>query len=309
MPNVVLQVSPLGRDLESRLEAFVVHRWFEVEDRDHWLAVHGADVTIAVTSATAGMDTVLMRALPKLRMVAIFGVGFDGVDIDLARELGIRVTNTPDVLTDDVADLALGLTLSLLRDLPRADRFVKQGEWPKGPLSLGRKASGRQYGIVGLGCIGQAIAARLSSMGTIAYTGTTRQAVPFTFYPSVVDLAQASSVLILAASANTSNEKLIGRAVLDALGADGYLVNIARGSLVDETELIAALVEKRIAGAALDVFTDEPNVPRALRELPNVILTPHIGSATRETRAAMADLVMANLRAFIAGTPLPSAVT
>jgi lactate dehydrogenase-like 2-hydroxyacid dehydrogenase len=281
--------------LESRLEAFVVHRWFEVEDRDHWLAVHGADVTIAVTSATAGMDTVLMRALPKLRMVAIFGVGFDGVDIDLARELGIRVTNTPDVLTDDVADLALGLTLSLLRDLPRADRFVKQGEWPKGPLSLGRKASG----IVGLGCIGQAIAARLSSMGTIAYTGTTRQAVPFTFYPSVVDLAQASSVLILAASANTSNEKLIGRAVLDALGADGYLVNIARGSLVDETELIAALV----------VFTDEPNVPRALRELPNVILTPHIGSATRETRAAMADLVMANLRAFIAGTPLPSAVT
>ncbi len=295
MPNVVLQVSPLGRDLESRLEAFVVHRWFEVEDRDHWLAVHGADVTIAVTSATAGMDTVLMRALPKLRMVAIFGVGFDGVDIDLARELGIRVTNTPDVLTDDVADLALGLTLSLLRDLPRADRFVKQGEWPKGPLSLGRKASG----IVGLGCIGQAIAARLSSMGTIAYTGTTRQAVPFTFYPSVVDLAQASSVLILAASANTSNEKLIGRAVLDALGADGYLVNIARGSLVDETELIAALV----------VFTDEPNVPRALRELPNVILTPHIGSATRETRAAMADLVMANLRAFIAGTPLPSAVT
>jgi lactate dehydrogenase-like 2-hydroxyacid dehydrogenase len=309
MPTI-LQVSPLGPELESRLrEKFAVHRWFESEDQHGWLKSQGGEVMVAVTSATVGIATALMRSLPNLKMIAIFGVGFDAVDLDAARALGIRVTNTPDVLTDDVADLALALTLSLLRDLPRADRYVKEGEWPKRHFPLGRKASGRHFGIVGLGRIGKAIAGRLSPIGTVAYTGTVRQAVPFAYFASAVELAHASSVLILAASAHAGNERLIGRPVFDALGPEGYIVNIARGSLIDDAELISALVERRIAGAALDVFTDEPRVPQALRELPNVILTPHIGSATRETRTAMAELVMVNVNAFLSGAPLPSALT
>ncbi len=221
----------------------------------------------------------------------------------------MRVSNTPGVLTDDVADLALALAIGLLRDLPAADRYVKSGAWAAAPMPLGRQVSGQPVGIVGLGRIGKAIAARMAVLGPVAYTGSSRQAVPYTYLPSVVELARASTILIVAASPNAANHHLIGREVLDALGPSGYLVNIARGSLVDQAELIAALTDKRIAGAALDVFEEEPGVPPALRALPNVFLTPHIGSATYEGREAMARLVLANLDAFFAGADLPSALT
>jgi lactate dehydrogenase-like 2-hydroxyacid dehydrogenase len=310
MKIIALQASPLSPFLESELRSrFEVQRWSDIADKPAWLNSRGVDVRVVVTAANVGVSKELMHQLPALALVAIFGVGFDRVDVAEARHCGIRVTNTPDVLTDDVADLALLLTLALLRNLPAADAHVRSGAWASGgDLPLGRKVTGRHFGIVGLGRIGKAIAARVAPLGTVSYTGSREQPVDYAFYPSVIELARACDVMIVATNATESNRHLIGRAVLDALGPDGYIVNIARGSLVDEQELTAALIEKRIAGAALDVFENEPTVSGPLRSLPNVVLTPHIGSATFETREAMAQLVLANLDAFIAGTELPTAV-
>jgi lactate dehydrogenase-like 2-hydroxyacid dehydrogenase len=205
------------------------------------------------------------------------------------------------VLTDDVADLAVGLILALLRQLPAGDRFVRAGTWTEREPELAHKVSGRRFGILGLGQIGQAIAHRLAAFGAVAYSSRTRKDLPYTYCASAVELARSSQVLIVAAAASAAARNLVGREVLDALGPQGYLVNVSRGALVDEPELIRALNEGRIAGAALDVFADEPRVPEALRDAPNVVLTPHVGSATVETREAMARAVVANLDAWLAG--------
>jgi len=212
------------------------------------------------------------------------------------------------VLTDDVADLAVGLVIGLLRGIAPADHHVRAGLWPGAQPPLAHKVTGRRFGIFGLGNIGRAIAARLAAFGPVAYCSLTPKQLRYEFFATPVELARNADVLILAAAANASTRGLIGREVLDALGPSGYLVNVARGSLVDEVELIRALSEKRIAGAALDVFADEPHVPEALRALPQVLLTPHIASATVETREAMAQAVLANLDAFIRGQPLPGGI-
>jgi lactate dehydrogenase-like 2-hydroxyacid dehydrogenase len=305
----VLQLCPVPTLLQKGLEErFKVYRWFEIDDKAAWLKTHAQSIRAVVTGGHVGIESALVEQLPTLGIIAISGVGHDRVSREYARARGIRITYTPDVLTDDVADLTLGLIISLLRELPAAHEFVKSGQWTSGKFPLGRKLSGRRFGIVGLGRIGSAIAARLAVMGPVAYTATSQKQVPYTYFASVIELARASDILVLSAAVTPGTRGLVTRAVLDALGPQGYLVNVARGAVVDDVELIAALTEKRIAGAALDVFTDEPNVPQALLALPNVMLTPHIGSATHETREGMGRAVLASLDAFFAGQPVPNAL-
>jgi hydroxypyruvate reductase len=306
----ILLMSPSGPVLEQGLsERFCVHRWFEIRDQEAWLALHAPAITGVVTGAQTGVPNSVIARLPALGIIAINGVGFDKVDLRFAHERGIVVTNTPEVLTEDAADLALGLVICLLRALPAADRYVKQGQWSGGNMPLERKVSGRRFGIIGLGRIGSAIAARLAVLGPVAYSTPSSKANQYRYVSDPLQLARESDVLVLAAAANASTYRLVGRPLLDALGPDGYLINIARGSLVDEAELILALQERRIAGAALDVFAEEPHVPAALRSLPNVVLTPHVGSATFETRAGMARMVLASLDAFASGLPVPNTLT
>jgi lactate dehydrogenase-like 2-hydroxyacid dehydrogenase len=308
----ILQLGSFLPALEQGLQQrFHVHRWPDDEPQEAWLTEHAQDVRGLVTGANLGVRNALIARLPALGIIAINGVGFDRVELPFARSRGIRVTNTPDVLTDDVADLTLGLIIGLLRDVPAADRYVRDGRWLAGPMPLGRKVSGRRFGIIGLGRIGRAIAARLEVLGPVAYSARAAQADQgrYRYVADPLELARDSDVLVLAASVTDSSRRLVGRALLDALGPEGYLVNIARGTLIDQQQLISALQERRIAGAALDVYDDEPRVPDALRALPNVVLTPHIGSATHDTRAGMARMVLASLDAFFAGTPVPNALT
>jgi lactate dehydrogenase-like 2-hydroxyacid dehydrogenase len=252
----------------------------------------------------------MMKRFPKAEIVAIFGVGYDGIEVAAARERGIVVTHTPNVLTDDVADLALALMLAVSRRILPSDRHVRSGAWLQGPVPLARKVSGARLGIVGLGRIGSAIAKRAEAFGmSIAYTKrTVDPLVSYNYYPTVEALAAEVDFLVVAAFGGPTTRGLIDAKVLDALGPKGYLINIARGSVVDETALVAALKEGRIAGAGLDVFVSEPNAPAELFALDNVVLTPHIGSATTTSRQAMADLTFANLVAHFSGKPLPSEV-
>ena len=312
MTAAALQLCPFSPALEGALsERFEVIRWFELDEAAQlaWLAANAASVRAVVTGGHIGCPNALMLALPSLGIVAINGVGFDKVDLNLARQRGVGVTTTPGVLTDDVADLAVGLIIALLRQIPAGEAHVRSGAWPAGERPLARKVSGRRFGILGLGHIGSAIARRLEPFGPVAYTSRQAKAVAYDFHPNVMSLARASEVLVVACAANESTRRLVGAKVLDALGPEGWLVNISRGSVVDEAALIAALAEGRLAGAALDVFEAEPNVPEALRQSPKVVLTPHIASGTVETRVAMAQLVLNNLDAFLAGDPLPTAVT
>jgi lactate dehydrogenase-like 2-hydroxyacid dehydrogenase len=220
----------------------------------------------------------------------------------------VRVTTTPGTLTEDVADLAVGLIIALLRQIPAGDAHVRAGAWPSAERPLARKVSGRRFGILGLGQIGSAIAARLTAFGPVAYTSRSRKPVPYDFHADAAALAGASDVLVVACSANQTTRRLVNEAVFEALGPDGWLVNVSRGSVVDEAALIKALEAGRICGAALDVFETEPHVPEALRNSPRVVLTPHIASATVETRQAMAELVLRNLDAFLHGERPPSSV-
>jgi lactate dehydrogenase-like 2-hydroxyacid dehydrogenase len=248
----------------------------------------------------------LLAQLPALKVVSIFGVGYDGVDVATALARGVPVTHTPGVLTDDVADLALGLVLSVARQIPLADQHVRQGRWPQGALPLGRKVSGARMGIVGLGRIGQAIARRALAFGmSVAYTARSeKKDSGFAFYPSAAALAAQVDFLVVITPGGAGTRHLINAEVLQALGPQGYLVNVARGSVVDEAALVQALADGTIAGAALDVYADEPHVPPALWAMKQVVLTPHMASATHQTRQAMADLALANMRAGTAGQPL-----
>jgi hydroxypyruvate reductase len=306
----ILQLLPLAAAGDKELhEKYNVCRWYGLPDKERWLDEYNASIRAVITGGHLGISNEMLRRLPSLGIVAIAGVGYDKIDLKEARERGIRVTNTPDVLTDDAADLAIGLMIATMRRIAAADRFVRDGSWASGPIELATKASGRRYGIVGFGRIGQAIARRLDGFGgSIAYIAREQKQVPYKFYPTVVDLARASDVLVICVTGGSATHNLIGREVFDALGPSGFLVNVSRGSIVDETELVAALQEGRLGGAGLDVYADEPRVPPALTILRNVTLTPHIGSATVSTREAMARLVLANLHAFYAGQPLPTAV-
>jgi lactate dehydrogenase-like 2-hydroxyacid dehydrogenase len=309
MKTEVLQICSLPALLQQGLnERFTVHRWDELADQQAWLRAHAGQIRAAITGGHAGIASSLVDALPNLGIIAISGVGYDKVDLQQAQRRGLRVTYTPGVLTDDVADLTVGLIVCLLRGVLPSHQYLLDGRWPAGNYPLMHKVSGRRFGIIGLGRIGTAIGARLSCMGPVAYTSPHEKVTSYRYFPDAVSLAAASDVLVVASIANAATRGLVSEQVLEALGPQGYLVNVARGSVVDEPALIRALTEKRIAGAALDVFVDEPNVPAALCALPNVILTPHIGTATHETRESMGRLVLENLDAYFAGQPLPSAV-
>lgn len=271
-------------------------------------ALHEGDPPATTRAIVGGgqlrLDAAMLDRLPALEIVAINGVGYDGLDLDALRARGVRVTTTPDVLTEDVADLALGLMLAVFRRIAANDAAVRSGGWK---VPLGRRASGRRIGIFGLGKIGTAIAERAAPFaGELLYTARSKKPVAWRYLPDIAALAEASDVLILAAPGGAATDKIVDAQVLGLLGADGVLINVARGSLVDEAALIEALQSGTIAGAGLDVFAEEPLVPEALRAVDQVVLAPHQGSATAETRAAMAALVVANLDAYFAGQPLPT---
>lgn len=310
MKPILLQICALPPAMvESLQRDYDLHRLPDGDAALAWLRERGAVVRGLVTGGHLGVPDHLWDHLPALEVVGINGVGFDKVDLPRAKARGVRVSNTPGVLTDDVADLAIGLLIAALRGIPQSDRFVRDGRWEREAMPLATKVSGRRVGIVGMGRIGRAIARRLDGFDArIAYTDIAKTDVPYAFYPDPVQLAAASEVLVIAASASPATKNLIGQAALEALGPQGTLVNVARGSLVDEDALVAALQSGKLGRAALDVFTDEPHVPDALRSMPQVVLTPHIASATTETRAAMAALVLDNLRAFFAGDELPTPV-
>jgi lactate dehydrogenase-like 2-hydroxyacid dehydrogenase len=257
-------------------------------------------------SGDSKVSAELMAQLPALELISIMGVGYDGVDVAAAKARGVMVTHTPNVLNDDVADLAISLMLCAARQLPAADRFVRSGQWLKGPMPLARKMSGARLGLVGMGRIGQAIAQRAQAFGMqIAYhTRTPKADVPYAHHADLLSLARDSDFLVLITPGGAGTRHLVNAQVLQALGPKGILVNVARGSVVDEAALIEALEGGVIGGAALDVFEDEPRVPQRLMDLPQVVLVPHIGSATGQTRQAMADLAFGNLREHFAGRPV-----
>lgn len=299
----VLQLKALSPQLEAGLEAtYAVHRPYRAADPDALIDEVSGKVRAVVTGGDLGVPVALWDCLPALEIVAVHGVGLDKVDLDLAAARGIVVTTTPGVLTTDVAELAIGLWLSLSRRMVTADRYVREGRWPKAErLALARRASGRTVGILGLGQIGRAIADMAAPFASsIAYHNRRPvDDVPYAYHASPLDLAQAVDVLFLVTPGDAG--PLVDAAVLKALGPDGLLVNVARGSVVDEAALVAALADGTIAGAGLDVFEDEPNVPQALLAMDNVVLQPHRGSATEEARLAMAALVLENLERHFGG--------
>lgn len=298
MSMPVLLRCPLMAEIQTTLEAnYQVYPMFDMADPS--LDAIASNIRAVVTGGHLGAPADVISRLPNLEMIAINGVGFDKVDLDMAKARNIRVANTPDVLTADVADLAIGLTLALTRKITDGDQFVRSSAWLKGNLGLGRKFSALRFGILGLGRIGKAIARRLEGFDvSIAYHDIVDQKVSYTNHASPQNLATAVDVLIIAAAASSSTANLVDNSVLEALGQDGMLVNIARGSIVDEPALTKAIEAKTIAGAALDVFADEPNVPAALIASDRVVLTPHIASGTVDTRKAMGELMLANLDAY-----------
>jgi lactate dehydrogenase-like 2-hydroxyacid dehydrogenase len=310
MTREVLLVAPIYGPSQARLEAdYRVHRLWEAPDRAAALAALAPRIEIVVTTGGAGAARALIECLPQLRLIACFGVGVDAIDLAAARERGIAVTNTPDVLTDDVADLALGLMLATLRGIAAADRYVRSGAWQRANMPLQKRASGKRLGIIGMGRIGTAIAARAAAFGmSIAWHGPRAKALPWRYEPDLIALARSVDVLVAACPGGAATRGLVSREVLAALGAEGVFINIARGSVVDEAALVELLASRQLGGAGLDVFADEPSVPTALFALDNVVLQPHQASATVETRAAMGNLVLDNIAAYAAGRPLLTSV-
>jgi lactate dehydrogenase-like 2-hydroxyacid dehydrogenase len=301
MPFVTEQFSP----------TFDVHRLWEATDPDVLLEKIGADVQAIATGAQTAVDARLMERLPNLKIVANFGVGYDSVDARWAGEHGIIVTNTPDVLTEEVADTTLGLLLMTVRHLGAAERYLRAGKWPQAPYPLTPSLRGRTVGILGFGRIGKAIARRVEACGIpVVYCGRRRQDdVTQPYYDSLLAMARDVDTLIVAVPGGAETHHMVNAQVLEALGPNGVLINIGRGSVVDEAALISALQERKILSAGLDVFEDEPNVPQALIDMEHVVLLPHVGSASVHTRQAMGQLVVDNLKAFAAGKPPLTPVT
>jgi hydroxypyruvate reductase len=305
-PDVVA-VTPLYQPVMDRLEgAYTVHRLFEARDRKAFLA-GVKDKAQGLACFGGAIDAALMDALPKLKIVACMSVGVDHVDLAAAKARGIHVTNAPDVLTDDVADIAIALLIGVARQIPQADRYVREGKWAaQGAMPLGAKLGGSTMGVLGLGRIGMAISKRAEALGVrIVYSGPRQKpGVAYRYYADLAAMAKDVDYLMVSCPGGAATRNLVNDQVISALGQKGVIVNIARGSVVDEKALVKALVEGRLRGAGLDVFADEPHVPAALLKLDNVVLLPHIGSATGATRQAMGQLMLDNLAAFYAGKPL-----
>jgi hydroxypyruvate reductase len=302
--------APLPPFLYDPLRAdYRCHDYVQAADKAAFLAQFGARVRGLVQGGGTVTPTALLDALPALEIISVFGVGYDGVPVDYCKARGLKVGHTPDVLTDDVSDVAVALIMMTGRGFVRLNRFVHAGGWLKKAPELTTKLGGKTVGILGLGRIGKAIAERVRALRMhVAYTGRKPQDVPYRYFPDLVALAAASDFLVVACPGGAATKNIVNAKVLAALGSKGTLVNIARGSIVDEPALVQALAAGTIKGAGLDVFADEPNIPAPLLAMDNVVLLPHVGSATRETRQAMADLCKANLDAWFGGKPLPALI-
>ncbi|MEL6318419.1 MAG: 2-hydroxyacid dehydrogenase [Pseudomonadota bacterium] len=302
----------MGRVEDALQSAYQVHRYWEADDKDALLASVGPDVRAVATSGDRGCSRAIIEKLPKLEVIANYGVGYDSVDIAACKERGVRVTNTPDVLNDAVAELAVGLMIALCRRIPQADQFVRLGRWGNAGgdwaagFPLTGELTGKTAGILGLGRIGKEIARRLQVFKMqVVYHGRSEQPdTPFPYYASLVEMARAVDWLVVIAPGTPQTKHIVNREVLEALGPEGAVVNVARGSLIDETAMLDCLKTGKLGGAALDVFEAEPSVPDGFWGLENVVLSPHQGSATHKTRAGMGDLVVRNLAAHFAGDPL-----
>ncbi len=311
MKPEILQIIPMSPRVEAALgEAYAVHRYWEADDRTALLAQVGAQVRGVATDGHSGIAREILATLPALEIVASYGVGYDAIDLAACRARGVRVTNTPEVLNDAVAELAVGLMIALCRRIPQADAFVRAGRWRSEGFGLTGELTGAHAGILGLGRIGKEIARRLQACRMrVSYHGRHAQIwEPYQFYPDLVAMARDVDWLVVIAPGSAATQGIVTREVMLALGPRGALVNVARGALVDEAAMVELLADGRLGGAALDVFADEPRVPEAMLTMPNVVLSPHQGSATEKTRAAMGDLVVRNLAAHFAGNPLPTPV-
>ena len=308
MKPQVLQLNPiLIPAINDQLASlYEVHKYFELADPAGWLQAHGASVDAVITGGHTGIARDMLEQLPGLKVVAVNGVGTDAVDLAYCRSRGLPVTATLGALTEDVADLAIGLLIAACRNLCAGDRFVRDGQWERFPqpsaIPLARRFSGMRVGIVGMGRVGRAVAVRAAAFGCpILYTDLrAMDDVAHRFVPKLLDLAREVDALVLCAAADSA-EGIVDAAVLEALGPRGFLVNVARGRLVNEADLSAALVAGRLAGAGLDVFVDEPRVPTALRQSERTTLQAHRASATWETRTAMGQMVLAGIAQALAG--------
>src|SRR3954463_3740640 len=304
-PEIIITARGHAATMATLQSDFTAHLMTDAPERAAFLKQHAPNVRALATFGPGAVDGKLMDALPKLEIISNFGVGVDAINLDDARKRRIIVTNTPDVLNEAVADVALALILNTVRRFPQSEQYLRAGNWAsRGPYPLTTDIGGKVLGVLGLGRIGEAIVKRAMTCGmTVRYHNRNRKDVPYPYDPDPVTLAKNSDVLLVVTPGGPETNKLVNAKVLDALGPHGYVVNIARGSVVDEPVLLRYLQEKRIAGAGLDVFADEPRVPPEFFTLDNAVLFPHVGSATVETRKAMGDLQIENLRLHFAGKP------
>ncbi len=309
-PDIIITARGHAGTMATLQSEFTAHLLADAPDRAAFLKLHAPTVRGVATFGPMTVDGKFMDALPKLEIISNFGVGVDAINLDDAKKRGIIVTNTPDVLNEAVADTALALLLNTVRRFPHSEQHLRAGHWAsRGPYPLTTDAGGKILGILGLGRIGEAIAKRAMACGMqIRYHNRRKKDVPYPYDPDPVTLAKNSDVLMIVTPGGPETNKLVNAKVLDALGPQGFLVNIARGSVIDEPVLLRYLQERRIAGAGLDVFADEPRVPPEFFTLENAVLFPHVGSATVETRKAMGDLQIENLRLHFAGKPVKTRV-
>jgi hydroxypyruvate reductase len=304
-PDIVLTVPIYPTAVEQLDQNFTVHRLWQANHRSSFFA-EIRDRVRGIATGAYPVNAELMSELPKTEVIATQSVGVDHIDLATAKKRGIAVANTPDVLTEDVADIGMSLVLAVARRLVIADRHVRSGAWLKGNLPLASKVGGATMGILGLGRIGLAIAKRAEAFGmTVVYYGPREKpGLPYRRYANLAEMAAAVDYLMVSCPGGAATRNLVNAEVLAALGTKGVVINIARGSVIDEPALVEAVQDGKLGGAGLDVFADEPRVPEALFAMENVVLLPHIGSATHATRAAMGQLVVDNLRAHFAGKPL-----
>ncbi len=309
-PEIIITARGHAGTMATLQSEFTAHLLADAPDRATFLKQHATVVRGVASFGPMPVDGKFMDTLPKLEIISNFGVGVDAINLDDAKKRGIIVTNTPDVLNETVADTALALVLNTVRRFPQSEQYLRAGNWAsRGPYPLTTDAGGKVLGILGLGRIGEAIAKRALACGMqIRYHNRRRKDVPYPYDPDPVALAKNSDVLMVVTPGGPETAKLVNAKVLDALGPQGFLVNIARGSVIDEPVLLRYLQEKRIAGAGLDVFADEPRVPPEFFTLENAVLFPHVGSATVETRKAMGDLQIENLRLHFAGKPVKTRI-
>jgi lactate dehydrogenase-like 2-hydroxyacid dehydrogenase len=294
----LLLIGPMRPVLAEGFADFAVHKFGDAPMDDIR--------AMAVSAPVQAINDALLATLPKLEIISSFGVGYDHIDVKAAAKRGVIVTHTPDVLTDEVADTTIGLLLNTVRELPQAERYLRAGKWPSGNYPLSRATlRDRTVGIVGLGRIGLAVARRLEAFGVpiVYHTRQKRPDLAYQHYPQLLDMARDVDTLIVIIPGGAATKNMINAEVLDALGPNGIVINVARGSVIDEPTLIAALRERKILGAGLDVFATEPQVPDELIAMDNVVLLPHVGSASEFTRAKMDQLLVDNIRAWAVGKP------